>query len=167
MSKGWAVAVAAAAAISPAPVASPTRWSTRPCATAPRRRWSTNCSRRSASTPARPARPWRPACSRPPPSHPSPKAAVRDQGLHVERDRRLGGHRLGPYPRLQRSAEMAPGDRRIADRGQLAGGPRRLYPQFPAARRWHHSRAAAHPVGLRLPVHLLVPPIVVAGLHFN
>ena len=102
---------------------------------------------------------WRPAFSRPPPRLPSRRAAVRDQGLHVERDRRLGGRGLGPYPRLQRPAEVAPGDRRIADRGQLAVGPRRLHPQFPAARRRHHPRAASQPVRLRLSVHLLDPRI--------
>ena len=101
----------------------------------PRRRWSTSCCARSASTPATSGRPhWRcrPASRPPADDAASRRAAVRDQGLHVERHRRAGRRGLGA--RSATSTACRSGTRRsptVADRGQLAVRPRRLHPQFP------------------------------------
>ncbi len=80
-----------------------------------------------------------------------------DQGLHVDGDRRFRRCRLGRDPRLQRPAGLDTVRRRVADRGQQAIGPDRLYPPVPAAGRRRHSRAVAGTVRLRLPVRLRDP----------
>ena len=76
-----------------------------------------------------------------------------DQGLHVERHRRAGRCGVGADPRLQRPAEVDAVRRRVADRGRAAGRQDRLRAQLPPEGRRRDSRAAAHALGLRLPVH--------------
>ena len=93
----------------------PTAWSTRRCASAPRRRSSTSCCARSASRAATSSA-WsrgvcwqrRSRCRR----RGEDGEQADDQGLRLERHRRAGRHGLGARPRLQRPAAL---DAVIAD----------------------------------------------------
>ena len=83
--------------------------------------------------------------------------------LRLQRRQRPKRPGLGSGVRLQRHAELAPGDRGKSDRRGRAGGQDRLRARFPPAQRRQDPRKAARPLRLRHVLRLLDPRIADGG----